>query len=124
MTSGGTAWAPTPTSHTHSLAFCLRGAAEVDDDLYVMINAYWRALTFTVHDGGARTWKRVVDTSLTSPSDFREPGFEVPLQSRTYSVAPRSVVVLIRSNMAAEEAGTRVTVPFDQIRNTSGSARR
>jgi len=105
---------------SHSLAFCLRGAAEGDDDLYVMINAYWRALTFTVHDGGARTWKRVVDTSLTSPSDFREPGFEVPLQSRTYSVAPRSVVVLIRSNMAAEEAGS-VAGPFDQIRTPAAA---
>jgi hypothetical protein len=76
MTSGGTAWAPTPTSYdSHSLAFYLRGAAEGD----------WRALMFTVQDGGARTRKRVVDTSLTSPSDFSGPGFEMPLQSRTDS---------------------------------------
>jgi isoamylase len=82
---------------SHSLAFHLQGASQGDDDLYVMINAYWQTLSFTVQDGDAGTWNRVVDTSLRSPSDFCEPGREVPLRSRTYDVGPRSVVVLIRS---------------------------
>ena len=47
-------------------------------------------------EGDTRSWKRVVDTNLSSPPDFCEPGDEVPLQSRTYVVGPRSVAVLIR----------------------------
>ena len=39
---------------------------------------------------------RVVDTNLASPSDFCEPGDEVPVRSRTYVVGPRSVVEFIR----------------------------
>lgn len=76
--------------------FYLRGVSEDDDDLYVMINTYWRALTFTVQEADDRTWKRVIDTSVASPLDFCEPGREVSVQSRAYTVGPRSVVVLIR----------------------------
>ena len=38
----------------------------------------------------------VVDTALTSPDDFRNPGKEVPVSSLDYTVGPRSVVVLLR----------------------------
>lgn len=92
----GVAAAPDLSHDSRSLSFHLRGASEDDDDLYVMINTYWRALTFTVQDADDRTWKRVVDTTLASPLDFCEPGDEVPLPSQTYTVGPRSVVVLIR----------------------------
>ncbi len=85
------------THDSRNLAFHLSGASQGDDDLYVMINAYWRALTFTVQEGDLGKWKRVVDTSLPSPADFCEPGREVPIRSRIYEVAARSVVVLIAS---------------------------
>jgi glycogen operon protein len=29
------------SNDSHSLAFCLHGASQEDDDIYVMINAYW-----------------------------------------------------------------------------------
>jgi glycogen operon protein len=35
----------------HSLAFLLSGSSQQDDDLYVMINAYWEELLFTVQEG-------------------------------------------------------------------------
>ena len=54
--------------HSHSLAYCLSGASRNDDDLYVMINAYWEDLLFTIQDGRASAWRRVVDTSLPSPA--------------------------------------------------------
>jgi glycogen operon protein len=79
---------------SHSLAFCLHGASQGDDDIYVMINAYWEALEFQVQEGAAQEWKRIVDTSLTSPDDFLAGG--VPLNDVKYIVSPRSVVVLLR----------------------------
>ncbi|MCH2448520.1 MAG: isoamylase [Gracilimonas sp.] len=81
---------------SHSIAFYLDGASEEDDDLYVMINAWWNDLDFTIQEGTADDWKRVVDTSLPSPNDIAEPGGEKPIGGITYTVKARSVVVLIR----------------------------
>ena len=81
---------------SRSLAFVLHGAVEQDCDIYVMINAYWEAVTFQIQEGTAGEWRQVVDTSLESPLDFSEPGNAIPLQSSHYQVAARSVVVLVR----------------------------
>jgi glycogen operon protein len=81
---------------SHSLAFCLHGASQGDDDIYVMINAYWEGLEFQVQEGTAQEWKRMVDTALPSPDDFSHDG--VPLEQMKYVLAPRSIVVLCRSN--------------------------
>jgi glycogen operon protein len=82
------------SNDSHSLAFCLHGSSQDDDDIYVMINAYWEKLEFDLQEGTAREWMRIVDTALASPDDFSEPG--KPLKALSYSVAPRSVVVLLR----------------------------
>jgi isoamylase len=79
---------------SHSLAFCLHGASQGDDDIYAMINAYWEELEFNVQEGTAQEWKRIVDTALPSPDDFSADG--VPLERTTYKLAPRSIVVLRR----------------------------
>ena len=79
---------------SHSLAFSLRGAPEGDDDLYVMINAYWQPLVFEIQEGG--DWRRVIDTAVRSPLDFLEGDARVALTTSRYDVAARSVVVLIR----------------------------
>jgi isoamylase len=78
---------------SRSLAFCLDGASQLDDDIYVMINAYWEELQFRIQEGMPQDWVRIVDTSLPSPDDFAELG--VPLKHATYQVAPRSIVVLV-----------------------------
>ncbi len=82
---------------SHSVAFCLHGAAQQDVDLYVMINAYWESLTFAIQEGRPGQWKRVIDTGRESPDDLREPGTELPLAALTYVTTPRSVVVLVAS---------------------------
>jgi len=79
---------------SRSLAFCLHGASQGDDDVYVMINAYWEGLEFHVQEGTAQEWMRIVDTALPSPGDFSEAGD--PLRTASYKVAARSVVVLLR----------------------------
>ena len=79
----------------HSVAYCLHGTSQKDDDIYVMINSYWEPLTLTIQEGAAREWLRVVDTDLTSPDDFSERG--VPVDPLSYQVAPRSIVVFTRA---------------------------
>jgi isoamylase len=82
---------------SHSLAFFLSGAAERDVDIYVMINGYWTDSTFTIQEGEARQWRRVIDTGLDGPEDFCEPGEEARLISQAYVVKARSIVVLMRA---------------------------
>jgi glycogen operon protein len=84
------------TQESRSLAYRLSGAQFDEADLYVMINAYEKGLTFHVQEGQTGDWLRVVDTSLDSPQDIVEPGEEQPLASLDYEVGPRSVVVLAR----------------------------
>jgi isoamylase len=79
---------------SRSLAFCLHGDSQDDDDIYVMINAYWEELDFQIQEGPPQEWKRIVDTALTSPNDFSDQG--LPLERANYLVAPRSIVVLLR----------------------------
>jgi glycogen operon protein len=81
---------------SRSVAFFLSGASQGDDDLYLMVNGYWEPLTFTLQEGAASGWRRVVDTGRDSPDDLREPADTTPLPSAAYEVGARSVVVLLR----------------------------
>ena len=81
---------------SHSLAYCLHGGSEGDVDLYVMINAYWQPLTFTIQEGGPGQWRRAVDTALARAQDISERGSEPVVPSTSYEVQARSVVVLLR----------------------------
>ena len=83
------------SNDSHTLAFCLHGASQGDNDIYVMINAYWQELEFNIQEGTPQEWKRIVDTSLPSPDDFSRDG--IPLVKTKYKLAPRSIVVLLRS---------------------------
>jgi isoamylase len=91
------------SSDSHSLAFCLHGASQGDDDLYVMINAYWEELEFNVQEGTAQEWKRIVDTALPSPDDFSDAG--IPLEQTKCRVAPRSIVVLCQPRKSDTREG-------------------
>jgi hypothetical protein len=61
-----------------------------------MFNAHWENHSFTVSDGKASGWRRVVDTARASPEDIVEPGTEPVLATASYMVRARSVVVLRR----------------------------
>ncbi|MGA2374277.1 MAG: alpha-amylase family glycosyl hydrolase [Candidatus Sulfotelmatobacter sp.] len=88
---------------SHSVAFCLHGASQGDDDIYAMINAYWEELEFNVQEGTAQEWKRIVDTSLPSPDDFSDDG--IRLEATKYLLAPRSIVVLCRPKKSDTRKG-------------------
>ncbi len=105
------------TDTSHQLAFCLRGASQADRDLYVMINAGPGDLTFTIQEGAAADWRRVVDTAQPSPGDIVADGDAVVLESAEYLVRARSVVVFLRKDgtrpagrlsVAGETAARRV----------------
>ena len=81
---------------SRAVAFCVRGAPEQDRDIYVMVNAYWEALRFGVHEAGANDWTLAVDTALSAPADVPEEGAGPSLAAPEYLVQPRSVVVLLR----------------------------
>jgi len=79
---------------SRSLAFCLRGESQGSEDIYVMINACWKQLQFQIQEGAPQDWLTIVDTNLSSPDDFFEPGR--PLTKLMYEVAPRTTVILVR----------------------------
>jgi len=89
------------SNDSHSLAFCLYGASQGDDDIYVMINAYWEPLEFEIQEGTAQEWRRIVDTALPSPADFSDQGLR--LERTQYVVDPRSIVVLLRERKSGKE---------------------
>jgi len=92
---------------SRSLAFCVDGASEADDDIYVMVNAYWQDLLFEIQEGAPEDWLRIVDTNLPSPEDLSERGS--PLQHLTYQLAPRSIVVLVRSKPKGQSVENSLT---------------
>lgn len=81
---------------SHSMAYCLHGTSQNDGDVYVMVNAYWQPLTFSIQEGRPAEWKRIVDTNMDSPDDFVDLATASPLPLLDYKVHPRSVVVLVR----------------------------
>jgi glycogen operon protein len=83
------------SEHSHSLAFYLDGSKHNDSDLYVMINAWWEPLEFTIQEGEPDDWCKVVNTAADSPNDIdlQSDNFTT---SYVYGVEPRSVVVLER----------------------------
>jgi isoamylase len=84
-----------------TLAWCLHGARENDDDLYVMVNASPNDIWFRVQEGTAGEWMLEVDTCLPSPEDISEPGEKRPLGTLEYPLIGRSVVVLSRARTQA-----------------------
>ncbi len=82
--------------NSRSLAFCLHGASQDDDDLYAMINAGGDDLVFEIQEGQPDDWRRIIDTGRPSPDDFCDAGTARRLAALTYPVTARSIVVLLR----------------------------
>lgn len=89
----GATGAPDYSPASRSFAWYLSGATENDVDLYVMVNAHWEGMPFTIQKGG--NWRRVINTFFGPGADFLEEGVEEEITSTSYLVGPRSVVVLV-----------------------------
>ncbi|MEI7743212.1 MAG: glycogen debranching protein GlgX [Chloroflexota bacterium] len=66
-----------------------------DVDIHVMLNMSWQEAAFDLPQVAGRSWHRVIDTALPSPSDIAGPGDEVAVAGTQYLVHDRSVVVLV-----------------------------
>ena len=84
-------WGPV----SKQLAYCLHGASQGDEDLYVMINSDAEGRSFQIQERPAGGWRRVVDTSLPPPEDIVEEPVAPVVTGSGYPVAGRSVVVLV-----------------------------
>jgi isoamylase len=78
--------------HSHSIAF----TAELKNEqmlVHLILNAYWGALDFEL-PSVVGSWRRWIDTSLSTPQDIVEWQEAPTLSDSTYRAGPRSVVVL------------------------------
>jgi glycogen operon protein len=87
---------------SRSIAMALDGrgcdrAGVVDRDLFVIFNAYWRPLIYTVPASPTgRPWRRAIDTGRPAPDDALEPdtGPVVAVREKV-RVEPRSLVIFV-----------------------------
>ncbi len=82
--------------HSLSIAFMLTDR-EGEEQVYVIINAFWEPLDFELPDPVPEIgthWVRVVDTYLPSPHDFTELDKAPVVKEKSYTAQPRSVVML------------------------------
>jgi isoamylase len=83
-----------PTSHALTIA---RTSATGDEHFYVMANAYWEPLTFTLPPPPATAsqgWQLWLDTHQPAPHDIYAIQDAPPVQASTYQVGPRAIVAL------------------------------
>jgi glycogen operon protein len=87
---------PDLTDQSHSLGLT---AQSLSGDLlmHFAVSAYWEPLQFELPSlpaWASSGWLRIIDTSLPSPLDIVEPVSAACVTGPTYSVSPRSSVVL------------------------------
>jgi len=79
----------------HCLAYTLHHP-DSSDTLHAMLNAYWEPLAFELPAlPTGQSWHRLVDTALPSPDDFCDLDTAHIVQERQFTVAARSVVILV-----------------------------
>ncbi|MBW7930751.1 MAG: glycogen debranching protein GlgX [Gammaproteobacteria bacterium] len=76
------------------LGFTLAGREAAEPVLQVMLNMTDAPCRASIPQLGGRQWRRTLDTSLPAPQEILRPGAQPAIEGSTYSVAPRSVVVL------------------------------
>jgi glycogen operon protein len=88
--------APDLSPDSHSLAFTVRNKRRAVM-FHVMFNAYWEPLTFELpHPGpdAGTCWRRWIDTDRDAPHDVCDSPPAPPVEDASYTVQPRSLVVL------------------------------
>jgi glycogen operon protein len=98
---------PDWSEHSRSIAFSLRSVAS-RFLFHGMLNAYWEPLTFELPPtANGQFWRRCIDTSLESPDDIRSWDHATCVAPASYTVQPRSIV-LLALNLQHEDS--RITV--------------
>lgn len=82
-------------SHTLAMTLCHPQQGEY---FHVLFNAFWQPLSFELPPlPHGHCWSRIIDTALPAPQDFCEVAIAPLIDSPTYCVESRSVVVLMWS---------------------------
>lgn len=85
---------PDWSQNSHVLCFTLHGQKNLFHFIY---NAYWQSLEFELPSKngiGTRPWKKMIDTSMESPSDFCDLESACLIRDAVHPVPDRSIVVL------------------------------
>ena len=76
------------------LAFTIAGIEADEADVHAVLNMTEEVLEAEVPELPGRVWHVAVDTARSPPHDIVEPAQQVRIDTRSYRVTPRSVVVL------------------------------
>ena len=79
------------------LGMTLGDTAEDTDqtlNIHVMFNMYWDGVEFEIPQASGLRWYRAIDTALPTPNDIQPRDQQVAIDSSTYLVTGRSIVVL------------------------------
>lgn len=81
---------------SRTLAYSLK-KPEAGEYFHVILNAFWEPMHFELPPlpPGSGRWHRLIDTSNPSPEDFREVEHALLVDTDTYYVTERSVVLLM-----------------------------
>jgi glycogen operon protein len=91
---GVSLYEPDCSEHSHSLAFTLHDPT-TEEEMHVMLNAYWEPLIFELPQPQPRThWYRIVNTARPAPKDIVD-GTTEAVSGNRYQVEARSCVVLM-----------------------------
>lgn len=86
--------APDWGSESRLLAMTFEASCDSESPVYVATNSYWGELVVTLPVVAGRRWHRLVDTSLEPNQDIVTDD-EAPLVAGTFTIKPRSTVILV-----------------------------
>lgn len=89
---------PDWSDHSHSLALTVYHPL-TQDELYVVCNAYWDPLEFTIPDRRCSDWYLLVNTANPSPSDIYLSEDAPKYADDTLLVTGRSMIVLVAKSI-------------------------
>jgi isoamylase len=93
-----------PDPGARVLACTISALAPGEEDLHLVLNMADETLQAPLPAPGRSCWHLALDTSLSAPQDIQPPLLQRPVKQATYTVAPRSVV-LLEARSPARRAG-------------------
>lgn len=85
---------PDWSEHSHSLALTVNHPI-TKDELYVICNAYWDPLEFTIPDRNSSDWHILINTAEPSPGDIYTIEQAPKYQGNTILATGRSMIVMV-----------------------------
>lgn len=85
---------PDWSNNSRCLAFTLLHP-EANEEIHVMVNAYWKDLKFQIPKLKKKKWVKVLDTSASTPNDFYQTGQEENIDKKLINIMDRSIIILM-----------------------------